>query len=388
MSTFLAPTIESFAKETEDHSCSAYIKFIQAHPIVKQRITDYFNENNFPKPLAKIKGVKKVIGARVVDRDQVYVGLETQNRVGEQIDNANVEVIVKSVNQEGWNYHVEQIVVEEGDFVDPETGKKYKYRLVNGHHRFIAIFLLGFVTLPVVVVEFEDDFQRELFARIVSNRSQLTTVSKPYTFQDAHHMIVKAKECGRIKDDIKDVEKFVKNYLTDLTDKMGVSVRKLAEKLCSEVGVAFSQFTWNKATIESTLAEHFSGTDDDGNYFKNYSTQGSFDDNNEQGQICCPDHSANLDNFAINYFTQLVDNEEQVKKVGKNVTNVYLGLQKEYKGKQTLESLKKTLESDLQERLKKVAKGATMYLNGQGGLINPKWMATDADNGETMNELY
>ena len=288
MSTFLAPTIESFAKETEDHSCSAYIKFIQAHPVVKQRITDYFNENNFPKPLAKIKGVKKVIGARVVDRDQVYVGLETQNRVGEQIDNANVEVIVKSVNQEGWNYHVEQIVVEEGDFVDPETGKKYKYRLVNGHHRFIAIFLLGFVTLPVVVVEFEDDFQRELFARIVSNRSQLTTVSKPYTFQDAHHMIVKAKECGRIKDDIKDVEKFVKNYLTDLTDKMGVSVRKLAEKLCSEVGVSFSQFTWNKATIESTLAEHFSGTDDDGNYFKNYSTQGSFDDNNEQGQICCP----------------------------------------------------------------------------------------------------
>ena len=276
----------------------------------------------------------------------------------------------------------------EGDFVDPETGKKYKYRLVNGHHRFIAIFLLGFVTLPVVVVEFEDDFQRELFARIVSNRSQLTTVSKPYNFQDAHHMIVKAKECGRIKDDIKDVEKFVKNYLTDLCDKMGHSVRKLAEKLCSEVGVSFSQFTWNKATIESTLAEHFSGTDDDGNYFKNYSTQGSFDDNNEQGQVCCPDHSANLDNFTINYFTQLVDNEEQVKKVGKNVTNVYLGLQKEYKGKQTLESLKKTLESDLHDRLKKVAKGATMYLNGQGGLINPKWMATDADNGETMNELY
>ena len=132
--------------------------------------------------------------------------------------------------------------------------------MVNGHHRFIAIFLLGFVTLPVVVVEFEDDFQRELFARIVSNRSQLTTVSKPYTFQDAHHMIVKAKECGRIKDDIKDVEKFVKNYLTDLTDKMGVSVRKLAEKLCSEVGVSFSQFTWNKATIESTLAEHSSGS--------------------------------------------------------------------------------------------------------------------------------
>ena len=29
-----------------------------------------------------------------------------------------------------------------------------------------------------------------------------------------------------------------------------------------------------------------------------------------------------------------------------------------------------------------------MYLNGQGGLINYKWMATDADNGEVMNELY
>jgi len=169
---------------------------------------------------------------------------------------------------------------------------------------------------------------------------------------------------------------------------MGHSVRKLAEKLCSEVGVSFSQFTWNKATIESTLAEHFSGIDDDGNNFKNYSTQGSFDDNNEQGQVCCPDHSANLDNLAVNYFTQLVDNEEQVKKVGKNVTNFYLGLQKEYKGKQTLESFKKTLESDLNDRLMKVAEGATMYLKGQGGLINFKWMATDADNGETMNELY
>ena len=103
---------------------------------------------------------------------------------------------------------------------------------------------------------------------------------------------------------------------------------------------------------------------------------------------CCPDHSANLDNLTTNYFISIVDNEEYVKEIGKNVTNLYLGLQKEYRGKESIKSYQKTLESSINERFTKIAKGATMYLNGQGGLINYKWMATDADNGEVMNELY
>ena len=381
-------TIESFIKDTEDHSCSSYVKFIQAHPTVKQRINNFFDIRNFPKPLKKIKGVKKTVRGDVVDASDIYVGLDTQNRVGRQIDYTHVKTIITSINDEGWDYYTEQIVVEEGDFTDPETGKTYRYRLVNGHHRFIALMLLGYGTVPIVVVEFEDDYQRELFARLISNRRRSTCQSLPYSFQDAHHMLVRAQECEKVKDDIKDVVEFVKENCKDLSESMNISMRKLAEKLCAKVGVSFSQFTWNKETIESTLQEHFSGIDDNGNEFKNYSTKGKFDDNNEQGHICCPDHSANLDNLTTNYFISIVDNKENVEEIGKNVSNFYLGLQKEYKGKESIKSYQKTLESSINERFAKIAKGAKMYLNGQGGLINYKWMATDADNGEVMNELY
>ena len=92
--------------------------------------------------------------------------------------------------------------------------------------------------------------------------------------------------------------------------------------------------------------------------------------------------------MSLQHNEAIVDNKENVEEIGKNVSNFYLGLQKEYKGKECIKSYQKTLESNINERFAKIAKGATMYLNGQGGLINYKWMATDADNGEVMNELY
>ena len=52
-------TIESFIKDTEDHSCSSYVKFIQAHPTVKQRINNFFDIRNFPKPLKRLRELKK-----------------------------------------------------------------------------------------------------------------------------------------------------------------------------------------------------------------------------------------------------------------------------------------------------------------------------------------
>ena len=389
MTTKTKTSIETFLDSTDiDESnvfCSLF-DFVKLNPAVKSRISDFFDVKYFPPKPNKIKGVKKIIRQDVINISDIYISLSTQNRVGKQIDHKNVEVISHSIDTDGWDYYTEQIAVEQGNFTDPETGKKYKYRLVNGHHRLLAIFM-KYCTCPVVVVEFEDDYQRELFARITSNRARTTSVSKPYTFEDAHFMIKRAQELGRLEDDLKYVESFVKENLRDLCDRTRISARKLAEMLCSSVGIVFKQHTWTKETIESVLAEHHSGIDEDGNPYQNYAVQGNFDSNGEMGFACCPDHSANLDNLAVNYFSALVENKEDFKKHGKKVTNIFSGLQKENKSGLPLAEFKRQCEAALQDRLKLVAEGAILWYNGEGGRINHKWLACDAQT-ESLDKLY
>lgn len=389
MTTKTKNPIETFLDSNdfdENNAFCSLFDFVKLNPAVKCRIGDFFNVNYFPKKPNKIKGVKKIIRQDVVNISDIYISLSTQNRVGKQIDHKNVEVIFHSIETDGWDYYTEQIAVEEGDFTDPETGKKYKYRLVNGHHRLLAIFQ-KYCTCPVVVVEFEDDYQRELFARITSNRARTTSVSKPYTFKDAHYMIKRAQELGRLGDDLKYVESFVKENLRDLCDRTRCSARKLAEMLCSSVGITFKQHTWTKETIESVLSEHHSGVDEDGNPYQNYAVQGNFDSNGEMGFACCVDHSANLDNFAVNYFSSLVENKEDFKTHGKKITNIFSGLQKENRSGLPLDEFKRQCESKLQDRLKLVAEGALMWYNGEGGRINHKWLACDAQT-ESLDKLY
>jgi len=389
MTTKTKTSIETFldsADFDENNAFCSLFNFVKLNPAVKSRISDFFDVKYFPPKSNKIKGVKKIIRQDVINISDIYISLSTQNRVGKQIDHKNVEVISRSIDTDGWDYYTEQIAVEQGNFTDPETGKKYKYRLVNGHHRLLAIFT-KYCTCPVVVVEFEDDYQRELFARITSNRARTTSVSKPYTFEDAHYMIKRAQELGRLEDDLTYVEAFVKENLRDLCDRSRISARKLAEMLCSSVGIVFKQHTWTKETIESVLAEHHSGIDDDGNPYQNYAVQGNFDSNSEMGFACCPDHSANLDNFAVNYFSALVENKEEFKKYGKKVTNIFSGLQKENKSGLPLAEFKRQCESALQDRLKLVAEGALMWYNGEGGRINHKWLACDAQT-ESLDKLY
>ena len=379
-------TILDSATVDENNAFCSLFDFVKLNPAVKCRIGDFFNVNYFPKKPNKIKGVKKIIRQDVINISDIYISLSTQNRVGKQIDHKNVETISRSIDDDGWDYYTEQIAVEEGDFTDPETGKKYKYRLVNGHHRLLAIFM-KYCTCPVVVVEFEDDYQRELFARITSNRSRTTCVSKPYTFQDAHYMIKRAQELGRLENELKDVESFVKENLRDLCERKDLSARKVAEMLCSSVGIVFKQHTWTKKTMESVLAEHHSGIDDNGNPYRNYAVQGNFDSNGEMGFACCVDHSSNLDNFSVNYFKALVANEQEFKKNGKKVTNVFSGFQRENESGLPLDEFKRQCESALQKRLKEVAEGAILWYNGEGGRINHKWLACDAET-ESLDKFY
>ena len=80
-------------------------------------------------------------------------------------------------------------------------------------------------------------------------------------------------------------------------------------------------------------------------------------------------------------------NEQEFKKHGKKVTNIFSGFQRENESGLPLDEFKRQCESALQKRLKEVAEGAILWYNGEGGRINHKWLACDAQT-ESLDKLY
>ena len=198
-------------KSPLDSEVGVYTRLEFLHKLTEDqdpRIKNWIDSANFVKFREYKKGIKSRGHHKVLCRE-VFVGISkehginTQNRL-EQILWSNVKKISESIDDIGYEFSSYPIVVKTvRDLTNGESdtitinGIEYKYIIISGHDRFYAM-VEKYVERPVLIAEWENEDEENLFASILSNDKSPIDDLEPYSFDTAKNHVLRLQEKGSL----------------------------------------------------------------------------------------------------------------------------------------------------------------------------------------------